>query len=97
MAVGKLNPMWIVAGVIVLMVILNWNKGSSCGKSPRRAVRAGEKLFVPSLEYQQLHSNKGITASAHQIDLAASKSRMFTVASSFRDTRKSPVGGELRI
>ena len=94
MAVGNLNPMWIVAGVIVLMMVLNWNKGSSCGKAKRGTVRAGERLFVPSLEYQQTLRPQ---ARAHQIDLAASKSRMFTVASSFRDTRKTPVGAELRI
>ena len=93
MATSPINPLWIVGGVIALLIFLNSNK-SSCAAKKKPVVKAGERLFVPSLEYQQ--RTRPIPRE-EQIDLTANASRMFTVASSFRDTRKLPVGAQLRI
>ena len=91
---GRLNPLYIVGAVIAVMIVLNMKKASSCGKS-KGTVRAGEKLFVPSLEYQEMTSRK--IPRDEQIAEASRRSQMFTVASSYRDTRKSMVGAQLRI
>jgi len=89
--------MWIVGIVIVIVIAYNWNNSSSCAAGKRKGgnVRAREQMLVPSLEYQLRTRAK--TPRPELVDRTANASRMFTVAASFRDTHKTPVGSELRI
>lgn len=93
---SRINTMWIVGVVIVIVIAYNWNNSSSCAAGKRKGgnVRAREQMLVPSLEYQQ---RTRPTPRSELIDRTANASRMFTVAASFRDTHKTPVGSELRI
>ena len=54
---GRLNPMWIVGGVIVLFIFLNWNKSSCAGK--KKAVKAGEKDGESSVDGMDLETFMG--------------------------------------